>query len=132
MLEPLLYKGDSRDKARARAKQSSFRESMGCGFDPNHRLGKYGAFLLPDDARDGKNFYEGFRQEILDAIKERYPANVKHRLYNPQGLFSNMLRSEHIIPRDFSPICFAASISPGISSSRCVLPLLPWSVRQRL
>ena len=108
MLEPLLYKGDSGDKARARAKQSSFRESMGCGFDPNHRLGKYGAFLLPDDARDGKNFYEGFRQEILDAIKERYPANVKHRLYNPQGLFSNMLRSEHIpwnifIPMRLSP-----------------------------
>ena len=60
------YKGDNPFKKAARSKQSWFRENyLKVGFDPSNKYGKYGAFLMPEDAAAGLNFYEGFRSEIL-------------------------------------------------------------------
>ena len=97
-----IYKGDNAFKRAARSKQSWFRETyLKVGFDPTNRYGKYGAFLLPQDAEDGLNFYEGFRKEIRDAIRDRYPKLNKDK---HDGLYANMLRSEHIPWNVFIPM----------------------------
>lgn len=100
--EPMIYKGDKPFKRSARTHQSDFRTNfLKVPFDPDDKYGKYGAFLMPDDANAGLNFCEEFRQEILEGIKERY-----HRLTAKQhdGLFANMLRSEHIPWNVFIPM----------------------------
>ena len=56
---------------------------------------KYGNYLLKEDALKGLNFYKDFG--IFDAVKQRYPK------YN-KGLYSNMLRSEHIPFNLFIPL----------------------------
>ncbi len=95
-------KSDKLYKRAARSKQSWFREEyLKVGFDPSNQFGKYGAFLMPKDADAGLNFYEGFRSEILRQIDKRYP-----KLTNEQhdGLYANMLRSEHIPWNVFVPM----------------------------
>jgi len=97
-----IYKNDKPFKRAARSKQSWFREEyLKVGFDPSHKKGKYGAFLLPEDAEAGLNFFEGFRAEILRLIQERY-----HKLTGERHdeLFANMLRSEHIPWNVFVPM----------------------------
>ena len=90
----MIYKGDKPFKRSARTKQSLFREKMlKVGYDPTNKYGQYGAFLLPGDVDEGKNFYEGFRTEILDRIKHRYHTMSTER---HDGLYADMLRSEHI------------------------------------
>lgn len=95
-------KSDKPFKRIARSKQSLFREEyLKVGFDPSNRFGKYGAFLLPDDADAGLNFYEGFRSDILNHIRKRYP---KLTTEQHAGLYANMLRSEHIPWNVFVPM----------------------------
>lgn len=99
---PLEYKGDKTFKRNARAHQSDFRTYfLKVPFDPDNKYGKYGAFLMPDDANAGLNFCEDFRQEILERIKKRYPSltTTQH-----DGLYANMLRSEHIPWNVFIPM----------------------------
>lgn len=91
-----IYKGDKPFKSIARTKQSTYREkTLMVGFDPNNKYGQYGAFLLPEDAEEGKNFCEEFRAEILDRIKSRYHARAMSTERH-DGLYADMLRSEHI------------------------------------
>ena len=95
-------KSDKPFKKAARTKQSLFREKyLKVGFDPSNRFGKYGAFLLPEDADAGLNFYEGFRSDILHLIRKRYP---KLTTAQHAGLYANMLRSEHIPWNVFVPM----------------------------
>lgn len=95
-------KSDKPFKKAARSKQSLFREEyLKVGFDPSNRFGKYGAFLLPEDADAGLNFYEGFRSDILHLIRKRYP---KLTTAQHAGLYANMLRSEHIPWNVFVPM----------------------------
>ena len=55
---PEECKSDSEYKRKARKHQSDFRwKVLHCGHDTNHRLGKYGAYLLWEDAMAGRNFY---------------------------------------------------------------------------
>lgn len=100
--EPMACKSDSAFKARCRQMQSDFRKHvLQVPYDPNNRFGKYGAFLCKEDADAGLNFFEGFRPEILQAIAERYP-NMTASQHD--GLFANMLRSEHIPWNVFFPM----------------------------
>ncbi len=102
MMIPLIYNGDKPFKRKARTHQSNFRANiLKVPFDPMNKFGKYGAFLMPEDAKKGLNFCDGFRQEIMEKIKERYPklTAVQH-----DGLFANMLRSEHIPWNVFIPM----------------------------
>lgn len=95
-------KSDKPYKRAARSKQSWFREEyLKVGLDPSNRFGKYGAFLMPKDADAGLNFYKGFRSEILRQIDERYP---KLTAEQHDGLYANMLRSEHIPWNVFIPM----------------------------
>ena len=95
MMIPLIYNGDKPFKRKARTHQSNFRaDILKVPFDPMNKFGKYGAFLMPEDAKKGLNFCDGFRQEIMEKIK--------------------------VIPslQQFSmmaclPICCAVSIYPG-------------------
>ncbi|MBO4873784.1 MAG: hypothetical protein J5542_00535 [Bacteroidales bacterium] len=97
-----VCKSDKPFKRAARSKQSWFREEyLKAGFDPSNKYGQYGAFLLPEDANLGFNFYEGFRSEILSAINKRYP---KLSTEDHDGLYANMLRSEHIPWNIFIPM----------------------------
>ncbi len=66
---------------RARLHQSKFR-----AFVLNLPYDTYGNYLTENDAKEGKNFYDGFG--IFDAVKN-------FRKYN-KPLYANMLRSEHI------------------------------------
>jgi hypothetical protein len=96
------FKGDKLFKRKARSKQSDFREKvLKVGFDSENRYGQYGAFLLQEHASKGLNFCEEFRTEILERIKLRYPtmSNEQH-----DGLYANMLRSEHIPWNIFVPL----------------------------
>lgn len=68
---------------RARLHQSKFR-----AFVLNLPYDTYGNYLTENDAKEGKNFYDGFG--IFDAVKN-------FRKYN-KPLYANMLRSEHLIP----------------------------------
>lgn len=102
--EPMACKSDSDFKARCRERQSDFRRHvLQVPYDPNDRFGKYGAFLCKEDADAGLNFFEGFREEILQAIAERYP-NMTASQHD--GLFANMLRSEHIPWNVFFPMMY--------------------------
>ena len=100
--EPLVYNGDKPFKRNARTHQSNFRANvLNVPFDPDNKFGKYGAFLMPDDANAGLNFCEEFRPEILERIQLRYPrlTALQH-----DGLYANMLRSEHIPWNVFIPM----------------------------
>lgn len=55
---------------------------------------KYLTWLTDEDANGGKNFYDGF--SVFEEVKKRYP-NFKI------GLYSDMLRSEHIPFNFFVP-----------------------------
>lgn len=103
---PMWCNSDSPMKACARQKQSWFRqEILKCGFDAEHKMGKYGAYLLPEDAARGMNFFEGYRDKILAAIEERYPkGSTGKRAFSTDGLYANMLRSEHIPWNIFIPM----------------------------
>ena len=99
---PMIYAGDKPYKRKARTHQSEFRTNiLNASFDPQNKYGKYGAFLLPDDANAGLNFCGDFRQEILERIQRRYPrlTAIQH-----DGLYANMLRSEHIPWNVFVPM----------------------------
>lgn len=102
IMTPLIYKGDRPFKRIARTHQSDFRTNyLKVPFDPKNKYGKYGAFLMPDDAKAGLNFCEDFRQEILRRIKRRYPSLTATQ---HDGLYANMLRSEHIPWNVFIPM----------------------------
>ena len=59
------------------------------------------ALLKWEDAKDGKIFYEGYRQQILDEIERRKEAGS----YAPSALMkSHTLRSEHIPWNIFFPM----------------------------
>ncbi|MCF2593429.1 hypothetical protein I6E11_06400 [Bacteroides caecigallinarum] len=89
-------------KAHARKKQSLFRQMvLGIPYDPKHKFGKYGAFLMEPFASLGYNFCEVYRNEILNGIKERYG---KLNMALHEGLMGNMLRSEHIPWNVFYPM----------------------------
>ena len=73
-MTPMIYKGDKPFKRIARTHQSDFRANvLNVPFDPENKYGKYGAFLMPNDANAGLNFCDEFRQDILDRIEKRYP-----------------------------------------------------------
>lgn len=75
---------------RARMHQSLFRANiLDLPYD------KYGNYLTKEDGEQGKNFYNGF--DIFAAVRKRYPTYSK-------GLYSNMLRSEHIPFNMFVPL----------------------------
>jgi len=111
-MTPLIYQGDKPFKRTARTHQSDFRANfLKVPFDPENKYGKYGAFLMPDDANAGLNFCKDFRQEILDRIQKRYP-----RLTATQhdGLYANMLRSEHIPWNVFIPMAHDLSATAKV------------------
>ena len=59
------------------------------------------ALLKKEDAKDGKIFYEGYRQQILDEIKQRKEAGT----YAPSALMMrHALRSEHMPWNIFFPM----------------------------
>ena len=59
------------------------------------------ALLKWEDAKDGKIFYEGYRQQILDEIKQRKEAGS----YAPSGMMMrHALRSEHMPWNIFFPM----------------------------
>lgn len=102
MEKPSNYPGDKPFKSKARTHQSDFRENvLKVSFDPTNKYGKYGAFLKPEDANKGLNFCDDFRVEILKQIERRFPrlTTIKH-----DGLYANMLRSEHIPWNLFVPM----------------------------
>lgn len=102
IVTPLICKGDKLFKRKARTQQSDFRANiLKVPFDPNNKFGKYGAFLMPKDAERGLNFCDDFRQEIMEKIKIRYPKLTATR---HDGLYANMLRSEHIPWNVFIPM----------------------------
>jgi len=83
---PQYKKDDLIDKTgflrQARLHQSNFRAfKLGLGYID------YGNYLKPEDAVRGLNFYNGLG--IFEAVKKRY------KRYS-RGLYTNMLRSEHI------------------------------------
>ena len=89
-------------KAHARKKQSLFRQMvLGIPYDPKHKFGKYGAFLMEPFASLGYNFCDVYRSYILNGIKERY---AKMNVALHEGLMGNMLRSEHIPWNVFYPM----------------------------
>ena len=94
--------GEPAFKAHARKKQSLFRQMvLGIPYDPKHKFGKYGAFLMEPFASSGYNFCEVYRSYILNGIKERY-GKLNAALH--EGLMGNMLRSEHIPWNVFYPM----------------------------
>lgn len=93
-MKAIPYKFDPPFRAAARKKQSDFREEfLKVDFDPNDRMAKYGNLLREEDARRGLNFYEGYRNDILEAIGPY-----------KKPLFANLLRSEHIPWNIFFPM----------------------------
>lgn len=94
--------GEPAFKAHARRKQSLFRQMvLGIPYDPKHKFGKYGAFLMEPFASLGYNFCDIYRSYILNGIKERY-GKLNAALH--EGLMGNMLRSEHIPWNVFYPM----------------------------
>ena len=64
--DPKTYKGDKPFKRNARTHQSDFRTNfLKVPFDPDNIYGKYGAFLMPDDANAGLNFCKDFCYNYL-------------------------------------------------------------------
>lgn len=99
-------------KAHARKKQSLFRQMvLGIPYEPNHRFGKYGAFLMEPFASQGYNFCEVFRSEIIEGISHRY-GKLNAALH--EGLMGNMLRSEHIPWNVFYPMKFDLEATKGL------------------
>ncbi len=75
---------------RARMHQSRFRaERM------RVPCGRYGNYLLEEDARRRLNFFDGFG--IREAVRERFPKFSRN-------VYSNMLRSEHVPFNFFIPL----------------------------
>lgn len=75
---------------RARMHQSRFRAEhlrVPCG--------RYGNYLLEQDARRGLNFFDGFG--IRDSVRQRYPSYSRN-------LYANLLRSEHVPFNFFIPL----------------------------
>ncbi|MBR5436014.1 MAG: hypothetical protein IK120_04030 [Muribaculaceae bacterium] len=100
--KPETYRGDKPFKRTARTHQSNFRATyLKVPFDPDDKFGKYGAFLMPLDADKGLNFCDDYRDEIMEKIKTRYP---KLTATQHDGLYANMLRSEHIPWNVFIPM----------------------------
>lgn len=100
--QPKECLSDSAFKRAARKHQSDFRwQVLMCKHDPNHRFGKYGAYLLWKDALDGKNFYRPYWQKKKAAIGSRYPESEPWQL---APIYANMLRSEHIPFNFFIPM----------------------------
>lgn len=100
--KPIECKSDSGFKRAARTHQSDYRWlELHCSFDPNHKYGKYGAYLKWNDARDGKNFYSSFWGKIKKEISCRYPDSTSIQL---ASIYANMLRSEHIPFNIFVPM----------------------------
>lgn len=95
MKEPILYYKDNVDdptgfKASARKHQSKFRhEQMKVGF-----VDLYGTKISIDDGYEGMH---NFHPLAHNAVKERYPQQR-------QGLYSDILRSEHIPFNLFAPL----------------------------
>ena len=59
--------GEPAFKAHARKKQSLFRQMvLGIPYDPKHKFGKYGAFLMEPFASLGYNFCDVYRSYILN------------------------------------------------------------------
>lgn len=83
-------------KRKAREHQAAFREhELGVGFN------KYPNVLHYSDARKGAVFYEPFRAEILEKLREPIPPTSSA----PSGqMLTNMLRSEHIPYNIFCPL----------------------------
>lgn len=99
-------------KAHARKKQSLFRQMvLGIPYEPNHRFGKYGAFLMEPFASQGYNFCDVYRSEILEGINKRY-GKLNAALH--EGLMGNMLRSEHIPWNVFYPMKFDLEATKGL------------------
>ena len=100
--KPSECKSDSEFKRAARIHQSDYRwHELHCSFDPNHKYGKYGAYLKWNDAQEGKNFYSPFWEKIKKAISHRYPDSTPIQL---ASIYANMLRSEHIPFNIFIPM----------------------------
>lgn len=98
---PLEYFGDTPFKRNARKHQSDFRKNvLKVSFDPTHKCGKYGAFLMPEDAEKGLNFCEEFRIDILKRLESRGLIPTGDR----DDVYANMLRSEHIPWNFFVPM----------------------------
>ena len=77
-------------KTKARLHQSKYRANV-----LQVDFKDYGNRLTVEDGLAGKNFYNGFN--VLEAVNKRYPG------YN-KGLYSDMLRSEHIPFNIFVPL----------------------------
>lgn len=100
--KPIECKSDTGFKRAARTHQSDFRwHELHCSFDPNHKYGKYGAYLKWNDAQEGKNFYSPFWEKIKKTILYRYPDSTPIQL---SSIYANMLRSEHIPFNIFVPM----------------------------
>ncbi|CDN32308.1 hypothetical protein BN938_2236 [Mucinivorans hirudinis] len=93
MNKAIPYKFDNQFKAAARKHQSNFRERVLFVDIDLSTKEKYGTFLSENAAKEGLNFYEGYRDEIKGVAGK----------YN-QGSWANMLRSEHIPLNIFVPM----------------------------
>lgn len=110
--EPPQSASEPAFKAHARKKQSLFRQIvLGIPYEPKHRFGKYGAFLMEPFASQGYNFCEVYRSEILEGISHRYG---KLNVALHEGLMGNMLRSEHIPWNVFFPMRFDLDATKGL------------------
>lgn len=93
------YQGDNEFRRLARAHQSDFRENvLHVDFDRSNPRAQYGNLLPEDAAKQGLIFYEGYRDYIMKAAKERYGK------INGTARYANLLRSEHIPLNIFAPM----------------------------
>lgn len=94
-----LYKPDPDFRAIARTHQSNYREqTLQVDFDEQDPQAKYGNLLPYWAAKKGYNFYEGYRDKIINTLEERYGKQYSKPLY------ANLLRSEHIPLNIFTPM----------------------------
>ncbi len=104
LLGPWDCASDSAFKRAARRHQSDYRWNiLHCEHDPNHKYGKYGAYLRWNDAMAGKNFYLPYWPKIKKAIEDRYPES-RSKPWQLAPIYANMLRSEHIPFNIFVPM----------------------------
>lgn len=100
--QPLICESDNAIKRIARKHQSDYRwQVLHCKHNPNHKFGKYGTYLLREDAIKGKNFYQPYWNKIQKAITDRYQHSEPWQL---APIYANMLRSEHIPFNFFVPM----------------------------
>ena len=100
--QPLICESDNAIKKIVRKHQSDFRwQVLHCKHNPNHKFGKYGTYLLWEDAKKGKNFYQPYWNKIKKAITDRYQHSEPWQL---APIYANMLRSEHIPFNFFVPM----------------------------